>query len=455
VRALEFLARIHDLCLADDGLAFGYYLAAGKAHGSSRNYDSAREMLRAAERYVAVDPTFGPRLAYHRCRLQWLNDEFEPDSADMLEAIGTSDIGLRQEVYLLRAWLHAGLQNYEKQIDDLVSAVKLAQTDLDKCDYVVIGRTLHSLFRIAFEMGDVDAVAAGETVYNALEWTDDIRDFQYLALRALAWDAFLRGESGKAQWMFRDSKAIAPTPAWQVMAHVDRAYVARMNRNEMWAVDELLHAHELARDIVWSSTTGEERQALVTLAALLAPVDMGHAQHYVSTYIRLGAFNLDPTLAIVHDRRAIGFERYASGRVSQVLGHVASAVKAFEAAYAIFDEAGHHFRAALAAQGLAETTKSETWNEVARRHASAFPNSALYARLTEAPSTQMPLLNNLTPMQRQLAAALREGLSMPELSQRFSRSEFTLKGEIATVYEAFGVRDRSGLRAVFAEQGLE
>ena len=181
---------------------------------------------------------------------------------------------------------------------------------------------------------------------------------------------------------------------------------------------------------------------------------MAHAQHYVATYVRLGGHNLDPTLAIAHDRRAVGFERYASGCVSQVMGHTAAAVKAFETSYAIFNEAGHHFRAALAAQGLADATRSETWRDVARMHAAKFPHCALYARLTETVATPMPLLNDLTPMHRQLAVALRDGLSVGELSHRFSRSEFTLKREIAAVLDAFGVSDRNGLREALAERGL-
>ena len=205
-------------------------------------------------------------------------------------------------------------------------------------------------------LGDNEAVDDARELYESIEWPQELADAQFLAFVTLAWDAFMRGDSARAQWLLRDSKEIAPSDAWRVLSHVDRAYVARMNHNEPWARDELMQAQAQARTVVWAATTGEERQALVMLAVLFAPVDMGQAQRYVSTYMRMGKDSIDPTLAIAHDKRALGFSQYASGCVNQVLGNKESATTAFEAAYKIFDEAEHHFRAALAAQGLAEVT---------------------------------------------------------------------------------------------------
>ena len=122
----------------------------------------------------------------------------------------------------------------------------------------------------------------------------------------------MRGDSARAQWLFRDAKEVAPSDAWRVWSHVDRAYVAQMNHNEAWARDELMQAQAQARSVVWAATTGEERQALVMLAVQFATVDMGQAQRYVSTYRRLGKDSVDPTLALAHDKRIAGFAQYAS-----------------------------------------------------------------------------------------------------------------------------------------------
>jgi DNA-binding NarL/FixJ family response regulator len=182
---------------------------------------------------------------------------------------------------------------------------------------------------------------------------------------------------------------------------------------------------------------------------------MGQAQRYVSTYMRLGIDNIDPQHAIAHDKRAAAFTSYATGRVQQVLGNKQTATTAFETAYRIFDESEHHFRAALAAQGLAEITGATIWIERARQHAGFFPKSAFYRFLTDRISKQAtPWIEGLTPMQRQLALSLCDGLEFKELSRRFSRSEFTIKREVQTLYDLFNVRTRSALRELLEERGV-
>jgi DNA-binding CsgD family transcriptional regulator len=182
---------------------------------------------------------------------------------------------------------------------------------------------------------------------------------------------------------------------------------------------------------------------------------MGQAQRYVSTYMRLGNESVDPQNAIAHDRRAAAFTAYATGRVQQVLGNNQTATTAFETAYRIFDESEHHFRAALAAQGLAEITGATIWVERARQHAGFFPKSAFYRFLTDRISKQTtPWIEGLSPMQRQLALSLCEGLEFKELSRRFSRSEFTIKREVQTLYDLFNVRTRNALRDLLEERGV-
>ncbi|HEY5340905.1 MAG TPA: hypothetical protein VIK27_07755, partial [Candidatus Aquilonibacter sp.] len=110
--------------------------------------------------------------------------------------------------------------------------------------------------------------------------------------------------------------------------------------------------------------------------------------------------------------------------------------------------------AALAAQGLAEITGATVWTERARQHAGCFPKSAFYRSLTDKQGTQAPAwVTGLTPMQRQLVLSLCDGLEFSELSRRFSRSEFTIKREVQTLYDLFNVRTRGALREVLVERG--
>ena len=455
VLALEVLARYNDIFATETG-RFGYYLASGKAYANSRNFEGALEMFTSAQGIVDGGYAEGlPRLSYQRMRLRWLTRDYDTDAQDVAIAVNADDVALRFEALIVRGWMFAGRQNYDRQIEDISAALQLSAEHPGRCDAHAKSRTIHGLARIAFELGDDAAVRVAERSYEGMEWTPDLCEDHFLIVRTLAWHAFLQGDSARAQWLLRDAKELAPTQAWRVTAHVDRAYIAHMNHNDSWATDELLHAHGIARDVSWATTASEERQALVALAILFAPVDMAQAQNYVSTYIRLGTDTVDPTLAIAHDRRTVGFEKYATGRVQQVLGNTASASRAFEIAYTIFSSTGHHFRAALAAEGLAQTSDDPTWLERARTHAAHFPKSPLYANLKEqGTSCSGAFPAGLTASRRQLALALGEGLDLPALSQRFSRSEFTIKREIQAVYEAFAVAGRGELRAVLVKRGL-
>ncbi|HTV93474.1 MAG TPA: hypothetical protein VMG98_12235 [Verrucomicrobiae bacterium] len=454
VDALEALARSSDVLRIGE-TCFPYYVLSGRAYANVRNFDGAAEMFTKAESFAENDPARLATIAQQRARLHCMQGDFDPNDPNFSIALTHPDPGSRVLTLTWRSWMHAGQGNYRAQIADMRAALALAREHPAAVDYYVLARALHALIRLASELGDHEAADDARGVAESLDWSTELAEEHFLCLRAMAWDAFMRGDSARAQWLFRDSKEIAPSDAWRVMSHVDRAYVARMNRNEAWTRDELMQAQALARTVAWAGTTGEERQALVTLAALFAPVDMGQAQRYVSSYMRMGKDSVDATLAISHDRRAVGYAQYASGCVNQVLGNTESATIAFETAYKIFDEAGHHFRAALAAQGLAEITGAAVWIERARTHAGNFPKSAVYRFMNERISRPVtPWIEGLSPMQRQLALSVCEGLDPTQLSRRFSRSEFTIKREVQKLYEMFNVRSKNALRELLEERGV-
>ena len=174
-------------------------------------------------------------------------------------------------------------------------------------DYKLMGRTLHALIRVAAELGDHEAADDGRNIYETAGLADGTRRGAVPHPARHGVGSLHARRFGSRAVALPGFQKVAPSDAWRVMSHVDRAYVARMNRNEPWARDELMQAQAQGRSVVWDATTGEERQALVTLAVLFAPVDMGQAQRYVSNYMRMGKDSVDPTLAIAHDRRANGF----------------------------------------------------------------------------------------------------------------------------------------------------
>lgn len=456
IAGLQELAAHSDAFTSPDGRV-GYLLASARAYMKARNTDVAQAMLESAEKALeGASEGRQHELAYLKARMSWNRREYDPQNEDLALALRSSDPALRFNALNLRAWMHAGLEDYRSTMRDLVGCLQLYKQHGYACGLSSVALCLQSALGLGWELMDLEAEREAEDVFDSVEWTPEIAVHRFLCLRSLAWYAFLRGDSARAQWLFKDSKEEAPTQAWKVMAHVDRAYVARLNANEPWAAEELHEAHAIARTLDWHSTRDEERAALITLAVLFAPLDLGHAQRYVSTYIELGPNSLNPNIEASHDpRRITAHQKYAAGRVQAMLGHKDLAARTLEESYQIFSALDHDFRAAMSAEALHELTGDDRWLENARVHAGKFPKCALSRHLSEnGARKEESSVSGLTPTQRQIAIAHCQGLSDEELSRRFSRSTFTIEKQLEGIYNAFGVRSRAGLRDEFHRLGL-
>jgi len=454
VGALGYLARIADIPASEAG-RYRYALQLGKAHAAVRDLSRAESWFEQARALCAVVPDGTSTVAFHDLRMRWFRRNYEPDAPEFALAIAHPDPTIVSSAYAIRAWLHAGRGAYREQVADLMRAVSFVTSPSgEQLDVAAAACSTHALAQLAFETANDEAIALARTALDSIAWTSDVRAAHYMTVRALGWDAFMRGRAAQAQWMFKDARALAPTPAWSVMAHLDRAYVARLSRNEGWAIEELAEAHRLARGIRWESCFDEQRQVLVVLAVLYAPVDAALAQYYAATYTRLGTENLDPQLALATDRRALAHAHYAQGRVDQTLGRDEAARAALRDAYAIFDSAEFHYRAALAATALAEMTGEACWRERALAHAARYPDCPLAAAVDDAVAREEAMPPELTPLQRQIARALWSGVEIAELSHRFSRGRLTIERHVAAVYAAFGVTSRGALLREVRARGI-
>ena len=455
VAAVAFLSTFDELFAGDED-RFAYEVALGRAYVVVRDLASAELHYAAADAFAPHVPNGPALLGYHRARLRWLRHENDPDDAGLALALTHPDPAVAASAYAQRGWIHASRGDYTAQIADLRRALAYASRGDGALppDLAALAITAHSLARVAFETADDAGMDAARAAYDAIAWTDDVAVHRYATLRILGWDAFMRGRAGHAQWAFRDAATVAPSVAWRVMAHLDRAYVARLAGNEVWAIEELAQADLLAHEVAWESTYGEERQALVVLATLFAPVDAARAQRYAATYTRIGTENVNPMLAIAADKRAVGFARYAQGRIDQTLGRRVAAVAALCEAYEIFDAAAHHYRASLAASALAELTGEAAWRDAAVAHAQHYPDCPLGALVDVAVARESAIPPALTALQRQIAKALWSGASEQELSRRFSRSLYTIGQQIDAICAAFGARSRRELLDEAARRGL-
>ncbi len=337
VGALEWLTGLDDVISTPAG-GFAYELAMGKAYANVRDLGSADSRYAAAAGLAHHVPDGAAALAYHRARVRWMRREFDPHGADIALAVTHPDPSLAAAAFAVRGWHHGSLGDFAAQKADFRRVLAFADAPTEEpVDVATLAVTCHSYARVAFETADAEAVADVRRAYDRINWTADVEVDRFQTLRVFGWDAFMRGESGHAQWAFKDARAMAPSVAWRVMAHLDRAFVARIARNEAWAVEELAEADRLACDVRWESTQGEERLALVTLAVLHTATNAKRAQRYAAMFSQIGVENVSPTLALSADRRAHGFALYAQGRIDQTLGRREAAAASLSQAYALFD----------------------------------------------------------------------------------------------------------------------
>jgi DNA-binding CsgD family transcriptional regulator len=444
VAAVEWLSGVGEAIATPAG-RFAYELEFGRAFANVRDLESARAHLALAQTLAGTVPDGPPLLAYHRSRVAWLAQEFDPAAADVVAAMTHPDPNVAMAALVMRGWHHAGLGDLRSQIADFRLALAMLDRKVDEpLDTYVTALTVHALARVAFETADAAAMADARERYELVAWTDDVQSDRFKTLRAFGWDAFMRGRPGPAQWSFKDALAYAPSTAWKVMARLDRAFVARIAGNEPWALEEIAEADHLGYSVRWESTNNEERVALLTLATLIAPTNASRAQRYASTLSSLGTESMNPTLALANgDPRARADARYAQGQIDAVLGHAAAAERAFRDAYDIFVSLGYACRASMTAIALAEITGEASWREKAAHHASAYPNSPLAALRATGAALEPPMPASLSPLQKQVARALAGGAEVPEVSRALSRSVYTIERQVEAVYAAFGVRSRS------------
>src|SRR5438270_3252254 len=324
--ALAYLAGADDLFASHEG-RFNRDVETGKLYAAVRDFTSAESHYAEARLLQAVVPDGASTMAYHDLRMRWLRRDCDPTAPEAAAAIAHPDPSIASAAYAYRAWLYAGNHDYDAHVADLVRAVAYAtMPTAEPVDVATLATSTHALAQVAFETANARGMEAARIASDAIAWTPDVRVAHFQTARAFGWDAFMRGNPAQAQWAFKEARTLAPSAPFRIVGHLDRAYVARIARNEFWALEELAQADALAFDVPWEASYGEERQVPVTLAVLHAPTDAPRAQRYASMYSRIGTESVNPALAVHGDARALAHAKYAQGRIDQTLGRRNAAV---------------------------------------------------------------------------------------------------------------------------------
>ncbi len=452
--AIAWLAMVQGSIATDAG-RFRFNLLSARAFAVVRNTATATARMLEAEKFADAVSNGAAQLALYRARFRWYRGEATPDDPDFEIAFTNTDPNGRCLAFLQRSWAHAAREDYASQTRDLRASLAVVDESGRAPHVKTRAMIVFALARLAFERADAQGVVHAQAAYDALAWTDAVAVERYQSLRAFGWDAFMRGAAARAQWIFREARDIAPSDAWRAMAHLDRAYVARIEGNEAWALDELFEAHAIAQRIPWAQTANEERTALVTFAELFAQVDSARAQWYAATFSAMGLDGVSPNFVTSRERRMTAEARFVVGTIERTSGNDAAAIEALTEAYELFAGIDHHFKAGLAASALADVTVDPKWTARAVAHIGHYPGSPL-ARTVAKPAAERtdPLFERLTSMQRQVARGMWEGLDARRLSRRFSRSLFTIEREMAAVHAVFGTTSVNALREAALARGI-
>lgn len=284
----------------------------------------------------------------------------------------------RARVFQLRGLLAATAERYSEQAHEIRLAIDEAR--LAKKPDLWIYATF--LMNLAFHVRDFDLVDDAAMLRREIEkakWPDELAPMKFEIRRALGWSSALRGDHLNAFREFRAMSQCADTPARQILAGVDRSYLARELGEKHSAQDELEHVAKLAGSVDWKNV-GEERIGLAQLAQEVAAFDPHHAGILFARYKELGGRRLAPNMLNNVDRRVQAFELLAEGTVLRANGSVPAAMQRFMRAYDIWDKLGYKWRAATAALPLAEVLQEPRYVEHVKREAASRPNSWLARR---------------------------------------------------------------------------
>lgn len=305
---------------------------------------------------------------------------------------------------------------------------------------------VHTLAALARELPIAEAEARAKLeVDRDMDWPEDQRIGHFQALKAVAWCQALAGDELSCLRYLRRAQLLDTGPAWKAILYLDRSFFASIVGENTWAANEFSAAEDVAEEIVWDDTTGEERVALLLLAELATIHAPKRARFYIARFNDLGKMRT----RIHHfafDDRLHAMAAYTSGLVSLAAGDAIAAQDALRDAWGTFDRIGYDVRAAKAALGLYQATEKPRWLHLAEDKLERYPRSWLTRRLSGVATPAEPSID-LPKMQRAVTQLVSRGLSTPEIAAELGVSRHTVFNHLKAVYRKLGVNSRNALVA--------
>lgn len=274
-----------------------------------------------------------------------------------------------------------------------------------------------------------------------IEWSSDFIVRRFQALKGVAWCQALAGDELSCLRYLRLAGHVAPQPVWKAMLFLDRAYFALIVGEERWAANEFSAAEDIAEEIMWAETSGEERVALLLLAELAAVHAPRRAPYYLARFNDLGRLRSN-LQHFAFDDRLNAMAAYTTGIVRAADGRLDLAEEQLRQAWSTFDRIGYDVRAARCALALNRVTKKSRWLHLAEDKLEHYPRSWLARELkslSAGPGIRLPR------MQESVMRLVCEGLSTDAMAQQLKLSRNTVLNHLKVVYKKLGVNSRQAL----------
>lgn len=452
--ALELLNAVHwptfprDTAIEGACVTALVHIAIGNAREASALLDVISELqLRATTEDLRCE------VFHTRALLYWSTGALQRATVTIRDAERGAPPHWLGKLLILRGWIAASQNQFAEQARLLHRGMQ----ELRKgavLDVGVMARALHGLAGIVREIVAPDLVDAAIDLAGHLPWTDDLRVERMQTLRGIGWARMLRGEYIAGIRDINRIKVIAPDERWRVIAHLDHAYMARLQGETGTSQAELLDADELIRTVNWSDSRGEELVALLIAAELFATLNPGRSRELFAKYDAVKG-GMSPMIGFKHNARLDAMEAYVRAAIAHTGGDYRAALSHAATAFRAFSSMNHDWRAARAALLAHANGGGTQFLEHATEATLAYPRSFIALEIEKKRErNERPMLAKLTPRERDVFDLLCSGASALDCARDLAMSESTVRGHIQKIHRKFGVASRAALLAAAARQGF-
>jgi DNA-binding CsgD family transcriptional regulator len=354
-----------------------------------------------------------------------------------------------------RGWIEVARIDYAAATRAFVAALHR----LDGCrhhDRFMEANTLGAVAILASEQLDRDVWLTVEQRARRFDWSaGDLARAQYLvAYHASVMDE-ARGSVADALRMTAEAEDAAPTPATRLFAQARRAEILRAAGERFAHGDIVARLRAAADAIPDEAISGDERNALLLVAAELAATgDVLRASAMLKRHRRLGAPGaMSPLMGDPRDEAAVAD---AEALVAYAAGDLGRARERWQRAFELFRRVGYERRALFAASRLhAVTGHTHLRDYVAQVLRKVGASSPLRGLAVGGPSTTSdPIVNALSPTERIVLGMLCEGMSTASIAAARGRSKQTIRNTVSRILTAFDLPDRQALLRDCMRRGL-